>query len=85
MRSIWAFVMTAATVTVYVHVRHNEPIVTHVRHLERATTASEPAPSPSGSIVVARFSGGAVGERWGSTDMAPAPSATPANDPWKNR
>jgi hypothetical protein len=83
MKSIWAFVMTAATVTVYVHVRHNEPIVTRVRHAERATTVSEPAPSRS--IVVAPFSGGAVGERWGSNETAPAPSATPTNDPRKNR
>ncbi len=67
MKSIWAFVMTAATVTVYVHVRHKEPIVTPVHYRVQAMAETpRPAPAASGGIVVAPFDGGAVDSRWGS-------------------
>ena len=60
MKSIWVMILSAATVTAYLHVRHKEPIVTHVHH-EFAPTAT-PSPTERG-IVVAPFNGGEVGSR----------------------
>ena len=73
MKSIWAFLMTAATVTVYVHVRHKEPIVTPVRRAETAAERPASAIRPSGDIVVAPYAPGTVGERWGSEAANPPP------------
>ena len=72
MKSIWAFVMTAATVTVYVHVRHKEPIVTPVRHARAVVETPGPAPTPSRGIVVAPYSGSNVSERWGGDTGRPS-------------
>jgi hypothetical protein len=80
MKSIWAFVMTAATVTVYVHVRHNEPIVTHVRHVQGFEAAASPEATPVRDIVVAPFSGGTVGDRWGGSQTIATPAPLRAGD-----
>lgn len=69
--------MTAATVTVYVHIRHKEPIVTPLRHVEFASGVAGPAATPEGDIVVAPFSGGAVGQRWGAPDASSQSASAP--------
>lgn len=64
MKSIWVFILSAATVTVYLHVKRQEPIVKPMQHHEftaEVTVASTPAPR---EIVVARFNGGEVGARF---------------------
>ena len=73
MKSIWVLILSAATVTVCLHVRRQEPIVTPARHHE-FTPEETAAPTPGRDIVVAPFNPGQVGARF--QDAAPDPNAT---------
>ena len=72
MKSVWVLILSAATVTAYLHVRNQEPIVTPARHHE-FVPAEAATPTPAQTIVVAPFNPGQVGARF--QDATPDPNA----------
>lgn len=69
--------LTSAAVTLYVDIRqHPDAVLAQpIFRIEKAAPTPIEEASP-GEIVIARFNGGTIAERWGTT---PSPSPTAGN------
>jgi hypothetical protein len=61
MKGVWALILVAAALTLYVRIEKDEPIVQPVHHFHHGSDDASPRPSPP--VVVAPFQGGSVGSR----------------------
>ncbi len=71
MKSIWVFILSAATVTAYLHVKHQEPILQPMKHHEFTPLESASATPAAREIVVAPFNPGEVGARFQEHSSTP--------------